>query len=82
MVIIILMFILYRAISMTHIARTSLIQIQILLNTNVFKYKYIGKYFKYIFQIPFKYFFIFRMYYYVGKIKANYILKHLVYRHN
>ena len=51
-------------------------QIQTLLrdsNTNVFKYKYIGKYFKYFF----KYFF-FRMYYYVGKRKATLILRHLV----
>ena len=37
------------------------------LNANVFKYKYIGKYFK-------TFSFIFRIYYYVGKRKATQVI--------
>ena len=48
------------------------------LNTNVFKYKCIGKYFKILFQTIF----IFRMYCYVGKRKVTHMLRHLVYWHN
>ena len=55
-------------------------QLQILLNTNVFKYKYIGNYLKYFFSKTFLILSNFRMYYYVGK--TTHILRHLVYRHN
>ena len=50
------------------------IQLQILLNAKVFKYKYIGKYFS-------KYF-ILGIYHYISNRKANHRLRHLVCRHN
>ena len=62
---------------------TNTVEIQILVNTNVFKYESntlesISNTFTNTFRIPF----IFRMYYCVGKRKATDILRYLVYKHN